>query len=320
MSLPHRVLSLLFVFLSLCCLPVAAWGAQPLRIGYIPIADCLQLYVAVEQGFFAAEGLNVETRPMQGGPILSLAVEAGELNIGWSNVISLFQAQTQGFSFVLLAPGALEDDGPHLTHSLLVRGDSPLQTVGDLAGRTVAVNALGNVNDLAVSVLVEATGKDPQAVRMVEIPLPDMEAALTSGAVDAALMAEPFLSSSLARGTRLLVAAPHAVFGREFMIAGWFAKADWAAANPGCAAAFRRAVDKASAYITAHPTEMPGVLARNTKLAPNTAATIALPAFSSGLDQAAMQRVIDMTAVNGSIPAAFPARNLLAPGLDWPQR
>ena len=64
MSLPHRVLSLLFVFLSLCCLPVAAWGAQPLRIGYIPIADCLQLYVAVEQGFFAAEGLNVETRPM----------------------------------------------------------------------------------------------------------------------------------------------------------------------------------------------------------------------------------------------------------------
>jgi NitT/TauT family transport system substrate-binding protein len=320
MPLPRRVLTALLVLLSLCALPAAARGAQPLRIGYIPIADCLQIYVAVEQGFFKAEGLDVATRPMQGGPILSLAVEAGDLDIGWSNVISLFQAQARGFSFVLLAPGALEDDGPHLTHSLLTRGDSPLRTVGDLAGRTVAVNALGNVNDLALAILLASAGKDPQAVRMVEVPFPDMEAALTSGAVDAALAAEPFLSSSLACGARLLVAAPHAVFGREFMIAGWFAKADWAAANPEHAAAFRRAVDKASAYITAHPTEMPGVLARNTKLSPDTAAKIALPAFSSGLDQAAMQRVIDLTAANGSIPGSFPVRNLLAPGLVWPQR
>ncbi|NDY55466.1 ABC transporter substrate-binding protein [Desulfovibrio sulfodismutans] len=318
--MPRRTLSVLLAMLFLCALPSAPGATQPLRIGYIPIADCLQLYVAMEQGFFTAEGLEVQARPMQGGPVLSLAVEAGELDLGWSNMVSLFQAHARGFSFVLVAPGALEDDGEHLTHSLLVPGGSPLQAIGDLAGRTVAVNALGNVNDLSLTVLLAAAGQDPQSVRMVEVPFPDMEAALASGSVDAALVAEPFLSSAVSHGARCLVAAPHAVFGREFMIAGWFATSGWTAANPGQAAAFCRAVDKASAYITGHSQDIPGVLARHTRLTPDMAAHIALPAFSAGLDQAAMQRTIDLTATHGFIPRAFPTRDILAPGFEWPQR
>ena len=31
-----------------------------LRLGYIPLTDCLPLVVAQEQGFFAAQGLTVE--------------------------------------------------------------------------------------------------------------------------------------------------------------------------------------------------------------------------------------------------------------------
>lgn len=41
-----------------------------------------------------------------------------------------------------------------------------------------------------------------------------------------------------------------------------------AAAIPERTAAFCRAVARASAFIMAHPDEMPGVLARNTRLAP----------------------------------------------------
>lgn len=320
MSLPRRVLPALFVLAFLARFSVATSWAQPLRIGYIPIADCLQLYVAIDKGFFKNEGLEIAPRPIQGGPVLGLAVESGELDLGWSNVISLFQAHTRGFHFLLVAPGALEDDGAHLTHSLLVRGDSSLHAVGDLAGRTVAVNALGNVNDLALTILLEKAGQDPQSVRMVEIPFPDMEAALASGAVDAALMADPFRTVSLNNGARMLVAAPHTVFGREFIIAGWFAKADWIAAHPERAAAFRRAIDKASAYITAHSHEMPGILARNTKLSQDTAAQIGLPAFSTGIDHDALQQVIDLAAAHGAIPTTFQSRELLAPGLTWPER
>jgi len=314
-----RTLSALLVVATLCLVPTPARSAQPVRIGYIPIGDCLQLYVALEKGFFTAEGLDVKTRPMQGGPVLSLAVEAGDLDLGWSNLVSLFQAHARGFSFVLVAPGALEDEGAHRTHSLLVRGDSPMQTIGDLTGQAVAVNALGNVNDLALTVLLATAGKDPQGIRLVEIPFPNMEAALASGAVAAALVAEPFLSSALAHGARRLVAAPHAVFGQEFMIAGWFAKTDWTAAHPEQVAAFRRAIDKASTYITAHPTEMPAILTRFTKLSKETAAHIALPAFATGLNLAALQQAINLTAAHDFIPQSFPARELLAPGLAWPQ-
>lgn len=320
MSLFRRAALTLLALLPLCLAPGPARGDQPLRVGYIPIADCLQLAVAVEKGFFSDEGLEVETRPLQGGPVLSLAVAAADLDIGWSNLVSLFQAHARGFDFVLLAPGALEDDGAHLTHSLLVRGDSPARTIGDLAGKTVAINALGGVNDLAVSALLTASGNNPQEVRLVEVPFPNMEAALASGAVEAALVPEPFLSSALAHGARRLVATPHAVFGREFMIAGWFAKADWVSAHPGQATAFRRAVDRASAYIADHPRQLPDILARFSNLSPDTAARIVLPGFSTGLDQDALGRAIGLTAAHGLIPQPFPARELLAPGLAWPAR
>ena len=103
------------------------------------------------------------------------------------------------------------------------------------------------------------------------------------------------------------------------MIAGWFAKTDWTAAHPEQVAAFRRAIDKASTYITAHPTEMPAILTRFTKLSKETAAHIALPAFATGLNLAALQQAINLTAAHDFIPQSFPARELLAPGLAWPQ-
>ena len=37
---------------------------------------------------------------------------------------------------------------------------------------------------LALAVLLVSAGKDPQAARMVEVPFPDMEAALASGGKD----------------------------------------------------------------------------------------------------------------------------------------
>lgn len=289
-------------------------GADVLVVGYIPIADCLQLYVAEAMGYFREEGITVRQQAMKGGTAIAPAVESGELQVGWSNVISIIIAHAKGFDFTILTTGAFEADGGHRTHSLLVPADSPVQKITELADKRIAINTLGNVNELSITALTDSLGMDPKKVRLVEVPFPDMEAALKNHSVDAALVTEPFVTLSLMHGTaRTLDPAVHKVFGERFMIGSWFAKKSWIEKHPDQAARFARAVKRASEYISTHPKEVTKHLLDATKLSEELAAKITLPGFYPDCDIRDLQRVIDLTAKYQFIPKSFDAAEILSP-------
>ena len=53
------------------------------------------MFVAMEKGFFRAEGLELETLPLAGGaPIINGG--SGDLQFGWTNVISLIRRAWKG--------------------------------------------------------------------------------------------------------------------------------------------------------------------------------------------------------------------------------
>jgi len=60
------------------------------KLGYMKIVDNAAMFVAMEKGFFKAEGLELETVPMAGGAVIVQGVTSGDLQIGWTNVISLY--------------------------------------------------------------------------------------------------------------------------------------------------------------------------------------------------------------------------------------
>lgn len=299
--------------LVFCAATAYAQAPTPLKVGYIPVGDCLQYYVAEAEGFFAAEGLSVTGMPMKGGAVIAPAVEGGELAVGWSNAVSIILAHARGFDFAFLAPGAEGVAGTNDVHALLVPAASPVKSVKDLAGKTVAINTLGNINEAAMRSLAAQAGLAPDAIRLVEVPFPDMAAALAKGSADAALSLEPFVTDAVSRGAaRVLDPSPHAAFGSPYLIGGWFAKKAWIAAHPKEAAAFARAVAKAAAYIAANPQKARDVLAARTRLSPELAATIALPRFPETLAPQALQGVIDGCARFGLLPQPFPAADILA--------
>jgi len=286
---------------------------KSVKLAYIPIGDCLQLYVAKDKGFFTEEGLEITPMAMKGGAVIAPAVEAGEAQIGWSNVVSIIIAHAKGFDFEFLTSGAISEENGHRVHSLMVAKDSPIQSVKDLAGKTVAINTLGNINELSLRALAEAEGLDFKSVKLVEAPFPNMEAALKNGSIDAFLAVEPFVTVSESHGAaRPLVKSAHKSFGQRFTIGSWFAKKSWAADNPETAQAFVRAIDKASAFIRDNPEEARKILSANTKLTPELAKKIALPAFDPKVDPADVRPRIDACAKYGLIPEAFPAKDILA--------
>ena len=73
------------------------WAQTKGKLGYMKIVDNAAMFMAMEKGFFKAEGLEIETVPMAGGAVIVQGVTSGDLQFGWTNVISLYQAVRRGF-------------------------------------------------------------------------------------------------------------------------------------------------------------------------------------------------------------------------------
>ena len=76
-----------------------SWAQAKGKLGYMKIVDNAAMFMAMEKGFFKAEGLEIETVPMAGGAVIVQGVTSGDLQFGWTNVISLYQAVVEGFDF-----------------------------------------------------------------------------------------------------------------------------------------------------------------------------------------------------------------------------
>jgi hypothetical protein len=66
-----RLFAVLMVLVLTACAsapaaPVAG-TLKTVRIGYVPVLIYAPLYVGIERGYFAAEGIKIESTPIQGG-------------------------------------------------------------------------------------------------------------------------------------------------------------------------------------------------------------------------------------------------------------
>lgn len=72
------------VLAGLLTFPAQAAELGKLRVGIIPVGDCLQIFVADAKGYFKDEGLTVEMPRLAGGAAIAPAVEGGTLELGLS--------------------------------------------------------------------------------------------------------------------------------------------------------------------------------------------------------------------------------------------
>ena len=81
---------LIVVVLMLFVLMTAgkALSAEKVTIGHLPIVPSLPTYVAMEKGFFAEEGLEVELVPFQSGTAIIDALLAGRIDANCMSAIA----------------------------------------------------------------------------------------------------------------------------------------------------------------------------------------------------------------------------------------
>lgn len=272
-------------------LPAVEGIEEPnLRVGTLPIVGALPLYLALEEGLFRQVGLSVRLSEIQSGAFSVPSLIKGELDITFSNYVSLIRSYSEGIGTRIIAEGSRAAEQ---NFAVVARDDSPLESAVDLNGERIGVNAMNNIATLTTNSKLSAAGVRPGDVRYREFEFPDMTAALQRGDVDAAFLPEPFLSKAEIGYSVKTLFDPASGATAGIPVDGYGVMDEFVRANPRTVRAFRTALLEAQRRCRA-PNVLRAVARRALKLKPTVAAVLSAGNYPISLDATNLQRVADL--------------------------
>lgn len=199
-------------FLILILLNMNMLEAKVIRVGSSPTASSAGIYLAQERGYFKEQGLEVEITDFNNsGAPMTLLLSKGELDVGAGNLTAgLFNAIVQGQKFKIVADkGHLEKNKDYL--SLVVKAEhvknGRYKTLKDLKGFKMGLTSLEGVSqEILTEKFLNQAGLKLEDVSFVKVSYAEMNIALKSGAIDATIQIEPFLTKVVSEGIAIKVA------------------------------------------------------------------------------------------------------------------
>jgi ABC-type nitrate/sulfonate/bicarbonate transport system substrate-binding protein len=137
--------------------PVAAQGPT-VKIGTAVLGDfslVAPIVVAIEKGYFRAQGVTAEFQPLRGGPDLVKAVVAGQIQIGATGAtdVPVFRATGVPIRYI-----ASQVDGNHFTLNVA----TTIGKLADLKGKSIGVTRVGAATWAFATMLAKTQGWTPE--------------------------------------------------------------------------------------------------------------------------------------------------------------
>jgi NitT/TauT family transport system substrate-binding protein len=223
MKLTVRSAGILVVLVLVCV--VAYWiastrphetdstGLVHVRIGYLPIAAGLPLFVAIENKYLEEGGFEVEAVRFSSSNELGAAAAAGRVDVMMPFALNAAfdSAAASGKRPLLFGTNEYRDKFPHIVDYLVARPDAHVKSLTDVRGKRVG-GFPGSVTKVFVTQILAQAGVQPSEYTYVELAPQDWQPSLQSGSIDIASVMEPQFSQIMADGVA------------EIVVAGFFAK------------------------------------------------------------------------------------------------
>lgn len=149
-----------------------------LRLNFTPWAMHAQYFAALEQGFYAEEGLDVEIRPASSGQQNEVLIATGREHFGVSNADSFIKARGAGLPVVTVMA-----DQPDTPFSVITLEESGITEPADMEGKKLSWFP-ANVPAL-VEPLLNSGGLTGDDIEFVNVGRGSEVQLLASGGVDA---------------------------------------------------------------------------------------------------------------------------------------
>jgi NitT/TauT family transport system substrate-binding protein len=264
-----------------------------LTVAAVPAADSAGVYIAKQDGLFAAEGLNVTIVPAISSATVINAQMAGKYAVTSGNYVSYILANAkQHADFRILAAGSIMQ--PHV-QDLMIPGNSSIRSLQQLKGKTIALNVTNGIGQLLVSALLTANQISPTQVHFVPVDFPVMGQALKRHEVAAAFMPEPFATGAEEQfGAEPLADLDQGAV-TSLPISGYVVTQTWLNKYPKTAAAFRKAIIEGQRIADTDPRAVEKAMVTFSKgVTSMAAAVMASPTFPLDTDGVLIQRVADL--------------------------
>jgi len=272
-----------------------------LNVAVVPAVDSAGFLVALDQGLFKAQGLTINYIPVTSSETAIAAQVAGTYDITGGNYVSYIQAQQRhAANLDIFAEGSVMEPG---TQGIYTMPDSPVTTLADLKGQTVAINAPDNILYLLTASVLAEHGISPGSVHFASIPFPEMPDELKTAAVSAAVLPEPYASGVEEAQGGVPLADLDQGATTNFPVEGYVVTKQWAAKHPRTLAAFytaleqgQRIADISRAAVEQAMVDMPAPFG----VSAETAAVMALDSYpvstgpAGSVDKVRLQRVVDV--------------------------
>ncbi|MDE6589955.1 MAG: ABC transporter substrate-binding protein, partial [Oscillospiraceae bacterium] len=211
-------------------------AAEPitLRIGYMPnYASLWGVLSAMEQGCFEEEGITVTLTEFADGPSEIAAMEGGSIDLAYIGKGAHRLCITG--SAVIFAPSSV-----HTVDKVVCMPNSGIETVADLAGKTIAYNA-GSSSESTFNNALKVAGLTVDDVTPSILSIDNIVPAAVSDTIDAAVCWNPYSGQILQQ-----VEGSYEI---EFAdgstnISSWICLPDYAAENHDILVRFTRALFK----------------------------------------------------------------------------
>jgi NitT/TauT family transport system substrate-binding protein len=271
----------------------------------LPVVDDAPLYLAVRDGLFRAQGLNVTVRTFGSVQQELQALSTGQVDAAAGSDTTFFQAEANGDANLRMVADGYQA-APNVIE-VLAKPGSGITRPQDLAGKRIATpppdvtskSAIGNIEQLTTSSVLQSDTVDPSTIHWKPMPVADMTGAMRDGRVDAIMATEPYITDAERALGAVEVLDSCSGPTADEPLSGYFSLSSFALDDPDTLRAFRSALVKAQA-MEPEPGTMQGSLSY-AGIDPATASLITIGVYPTSLNADRLQAFADLMFQSGMI-------------------
>jgi len=254
--------------------------AGSIKVGTSTSASNVGLYQAnLKDGAFSKHGLNATLQVVTSGAQAVPLLLNGQLQFSAADPLSAMVAISKKAPLVIVATGnSIGLDAAHDNVQLVVK-DANGFAASSLTGKTIAVNALNSLAEVAARAAIDKAGGDSSKVKFIALPFSESNDAVMRGTVYAAVTGEPFLTAAKQSG--LQVAMPlysSALPGAPQLV--YVATKKYVSSHSSVVKDFADSIAEANTVLSKDPAELKRVAVTSTSSTSSVINSIILPVFT----------------------------------------
>jgi NitT/TauT family transport system substrate-binding protein len=295
----------------------SAHGLPTLTVAAVPGIDDAPLYIAADDGQFAAEGLNVKIKDYGSVSSEITALKTGKADVAAGDYADFFYAQARQPGMLIVAESY---DAAADVMDVLVLPDSGITTPKQLAGKTIgtpepqeipySATIPYSMETLATQSALQDDGVDPASVSWKPVPTPDLIGALSSHKVAAILVTEPYIyrAESQIGASEILDSVTGTT--ATLPLSGYFTSTSFARAHAGALEGFRAGLQRVQRHANAG-TAVRAVITRRVGMTAQSAALVTIGEYQTLPDVGGLQRIANLLIDFGVIPKPLNIENMI---------